>query len=51
MVMIWTLFGFLLAIPGIVLYRKGRKVIGGLLVLIGGALVLLGVVALLSFHP
>jgi len=50
MVMIWTLFGLVLATLGVFLYRKQKKIVGGLLVFVGGSLIILGVVALLSFH-
>jgi len=51
MVMLWSLFGLSVAVFGVFLYRRGRKVIGGLLVVLGGSLFTLGAIALLSFHP
>ena len=51
MVMIWSLIGALLAAVGIILFRRQRKLVGTLFIIIGGSLVILGVIALLSFHP
>jgi hypothetical protein len=51
MVMVWSLFGLSLAIFGVFLYRRGRKTVGGVLVVVGGSLFTLGLIALLSFHP
>jgi hypothetical protein len=51
MVMLWSLFGLSVAIYGVFLYRRGRKAIGGLLVVVGGSLFTLGAIALLRFHP
>ena len=51
MVMVWSLFGLSLAIFGVSLYRRGRKAVGGGLVVVGGLPFTLGLIALLSFHP
>jgi hypothetical protein len=51
MVMLGSLFGLVLSILGIFIYRRGQKAVGGILIVIGGALVVLGVIAVLSFHP
>jgi LPXTG-motif cell wall-anchored protein len=51
MVMVVSLFGLLLGIIGVFLYRKRKKVLGSLLVFIGAALLITGIVAILNFHP
>lgn len=51
MVMLLTLVGLVLSILGIFIYRRGDKVVGGILIFIGGSVVVLGVIAVLSFHP
>ena len=51
MVMVASLFGLLLGIVGVFLFRSRKKVIGSFLILIGAALLLTGIVAILNFHP
>ena len=51
MVMVASLFGLLLEIAGVFLYRRRKKVLVSLLILIGTALLITGVVAILNFHP
>jgi len=51
MVMVQTLLGLILLAAGIFLYRKNRRMTGGLMMIIGGSSVLLGIIAVLSFHP
>lgn len=51
MVILLAILGLALVIAGIFMFRKNRKLLGGLMILIGGSLVALGVVAILSFHP
>jgi hypothetical protein len=49
--LILALFGVLAVVAGIVLFLKGRKLIGGLLILVGIAWVGLSVFVIQSFHP
>jgi hypothetical protein len=51
MVIIWTLFGAVLAITGVTLFRCKQRIAGGVLAVIGGLLVILGIIAWMSFHP
>ena len=51
MVFLLILLGLALVIAGTVMFRKNKKLLGGLMILVGGSLVVLGVVAILSFHP
>jgi hypothetical protein len=50
MVMVISLFGLLLGIAGVSLWRRRKKVIGSLLILVGAVLLIIGVVAILNFH-
>jgi hypothetical protein len=51
MVMVISLFGLLLGISGVFLWRRRKKVTGSLLILVGAVLLITGVVAILNFHP
>ena len=51
MVIVQILLGLILLLVGIFMYRKNKKLLGGLMIFIGGSLIVLGVVAILSFHP
>jgi hypothetical protein len=53
--MVLPLLAVLLGIVGVFLYRRKKKVAGGLLVVIGATVAILGIViaiiAILNFHP
>ena len=55
MLIVVPLLGLLLGIVGVFLYRRKKKVAGGLLVVIGATFAILGIViaivAILNFHP
>ena len=51
MVIIQILLGLILLVVGIFMFRKNKKLLGGLMIFIGGCLIVLGVVAILSVHP
>jgi cytochrome b subunit of formate dehydrogenase len=50
MIVIMFFLGVVLAVCGVILYRKSQKVIGTLIFIIGGSLASLALVALLDFH-
>jgi hypothetical protein len=51
MLMIVGISGVLLALLGVSLYRKRRKLLGTLLAVVGASLAVLAVVGVTSLHP
>ena len=51
MTIVLSVIGIVLAIIGVSLFRKQKKALGSVLVIVGVALLILGFIAISSFHP